>query len=110
MIVVGGNTFGAAIAEHIWFRQKQRRRASDAGNGSRPVYGPEHVQNTGIQGFADPSAPFFLNENGRRSPRATRCGGALEVGDPFKGLAYAVGGRSLYWGGWSPRLLDEEMA
>jgi hypothetical protein len=29
---------------------------------------------------------------------------------PFKGLAYTVGGRSLYWGGWSPRLLDEEMA
>jgi hypothetical protein len=27
---------------------------------------------------------------------------------PFKGLAYTLGGRSLYWGGWSPRLLDEE--
>src|SRR5262249_8634811 len=26
-----------------------------------------------------------------------------------KGLAYAVGGRSVYWGGWSPRLLDAEM-
>jgi hypothetical protein len=23
MIVVGGGTFGGAIAEHIWFRQKQ---------------------------------------------------------------------------------------
>jgi choline dehydrogenase-like flavoprotein len=29
---------------------------------------------------------------------------------PFKGQAYTLGSRSLYWGGWSPRLLDEEMA
>src|SRR5262249_47436756 len=28
---------------------------------------------------------------------------------PFPGLAYCVGGRSLYWGGWSPQLLDSEM-
>jgi hypothetical protein len=28
---------------------------------------------------------------------------------PFKGLAYTVGGRSVYWGGWSPRLLDAEV-
>ncbi|MDP8929178.1 MAG: DUF1080 domain-containing protein, partial [Actinomycetota bacterium] len=27
----------------------------------------------------------------------------------FTGLAYCVGGRSLYWGGWSPRFLDSEM-
>lgn len=26
----------------------------------------------------------------------------------FTGLAYCVGGRSLFWGGWSPRLLDSE--
>jgi hypothetical protein len=25
------------------------------------------------------------------------------------GLAYTIGGRSLFFGGWSPRLLDEEM-
>src|SRR5207302_9933929 len=28
---------------------------------------------------------------------------------PFVGLAYCLGGRSLYWGGWSPRLIDTEM-
>lgn len=60
----GGGTFGSAIAEHLWFRQKQ------AGGGLRTLMldaglftVPEHVQNTGIQGFVDPSAPFFLNEN-----------------------------------------------
>src|SRR6266852_3710991 len=27
----------------------------------------------------------------------------------FPGLAYCVGGRSLYWGGWSPRLTDADL-
>src|SRR5437764_820255 len=27
----------------------------------------------------------------------------------FTGLAYCLGGRSAFFGGWSPRLLDEEM-
>ena len=59
VIVVGGGTFGSAIAEHFWFRQKQ------AGGGLRTLVIeaglftlPEHVQNTGIQGLTDPSAPF----------------------------------------------------
>jgi Dehydrogenases (flavoproteins) len=59
-IIVGGGTFGSAIAEHLWFRQKQ------AGGGLRTLVVeaglftvPEHVQNTGIQGFTDPQNPFF---------------------------------------------------
>src|SRR5436309_769904 len=29
---------------------------------------------------------------------------------PFPGLAYCLGGRSLYWGGWSPRLTAADLA
>ncbi len=112
VIVVGGGTFGSAIAEHIWFRQKQ------AGGGLRTLVIeaglftiPEHVQNTGILGLSDPSAPFFLNENAQQPepPRNEVWGIPWKSSIPFKGLAYTIGGRSLYWGGWSPRLLDEEM-
>src|SRR4051812_25163107 len=112
VIVVGGGTFGSAIAEHIWFRQKQ------VGGGLRTLVIeaglftiPEHVQNTGIQGLTDPSAPFFLNENAPQPepPRNEVWGIPWKSSIPFKGLAYTVGGRSLCWGGWSPRLLDEEM-
>ena len=73
---------------------------------------PEHVQNTGILGLADPGAPFSLNENAPQPepPRNEVWGIPWKSPIPFKGLAYTVGGRSLYWGGWSPRLLDEEMA
>src|SRR5205807_10330117 len=28
----------------------------------------------------------------------------------FPGLAYCLGGRSLYWGGWSPRLTPADLA
>src|SRR5829696_7357737 len=76
-IIVGGGTFGSAIAEHLWFRQKQ------AGGGLRTLVVeagmltiPEHVQNTGIQGFGDPATPFFLNEN---APSANSAG-RLEKG------------------------------
>ena len=113
VIVVGGGTFGAAIAEHIWFRQKQ------AGGGLRTLVieaglftVPEHVQNTGIQGFADPGTPFFLNENAPQPepPRNEVWGLPWKSSTAFKGLAYAIGGRSVYWGGWSPQLLQAEMA
>ena len=69
VIVIGGGTFGSAIAEHIWFRQKH------VGGGLRTLVIeedlftiPEHVQNSGILGLSDPSAPFFLNENAHAMP------------------------------------------
>ena len=36
---------------------------------------------------------------------------AWNTSDPigFPGLAYCLGGRSVFWGGWSPRLLDSEL-
>jgi len=112
-IVVGGGTFGSAIAEHFWFRQRQ------AGSGLRtlvveagPFTLPEHVQNTGILGLFDPASPFSLNLNAPQpEPPHNEVWGVPWISSiPFKGLAYTVGGRSLYWGGWSPRLLEEEMA
>src|SRR3954469_18554405 len=112
-IIVGGGAFRSAMAEHLWFRQKQsggglRTLVVDAGLFTIP----EHVQNTGIQGFGDPATPFFLNENAPQPepPRNEVWGIPWKSTIPFKGLAYTLGGRSLFWGGWSPRLLDEEMA
>src|SRR5437660_3095170 len=113
MIVIGGGTFGAAIAEHIWFRQKQaggglRTIVLDAG----PFTLPEHVQNTGVLGLFDPADVVILNENAPQPqpPRNEVWGVPWKSTTPFKGLAYCLGGRSLYWGGWSPRLLDAEVA
>jgi hypothetical protein len=30
--------------------------------------------------------------------------------EAFPGLAYTIGGRSLFWGGWSPTLTDADLA
>lgn len=112
MIVIGGGTFGSAIAEHLWFRQKQ------TGGGLRTLVieaglftVPEHVQNTGIQGFVDPVTAFFVNENAPQpEPPVNEVWGIpWKSSTAFKGLAYAIGGRSVYWGGWSPRLLPAEL-
>jgi choline dehydrogenase-like flavoprotein len=112
-IVVGGGTFGAAIAEHLWFRQKQ------SGGGLRTLVveaGPyvlgEHVQNAGIQGFGDAPGVSILNDAAPQPEPAKNevWGVPWKSATPFTGLAYVIGGRSIYWGGWSPRLLDEEMA
>src|SRR4051794_11091459 len=71
-VVIGGGTFGAAIAEHLWFRQKQ------AGGGLRTIVVeaglftlPEHVQNTGILGLTDPGMPFSL-DLGAQQPEPPR--------------------------------------
>ncbi|MEA2238817.1 MAG: hypothetical protein QOC81_3541 [Thermoanaerobaculia bacterium] len=113
IVVIGGGTFGAAIAEHVWYRQKRagggvRTIVLDAG----PFTLPEHVQNTGILGLFDPADSVILNENASQPEPARNevWGVPWKSATPFKGLAYCIGGRSLYWGGWSPRLLDAEVS
>jgi len=113
IVVIGGGTFGAAIAEHVWYRQKRagggvRTIVLDAG----PFTLPEHVQNTGILGLFDPADVVILNENAPQPEPARNevWGVPWKSATPFKGLAYCLGGRSLYWGGWSPRLLDAEVS
>ena len=101
-IVVGGGTFGGALAEHLWFRatgRSERILVLDGG----PFLLSEHVQNLPVLG---------LNAGGARmdhQPQNEVWGLAWNAGIPFPGLAYCLGGRSVYWGGWSPRLLPSEL-
>lgn len=93
-IVIGGGTFGAAVAEHLWFRstgRSERILVLEAG----PFLLAEHQQNLPSLGLGREvwGLPW-------RSDPA--------LGYVDSGLAYCVGGRSLWWGGWSPRFLDSE--
>jgi choline dehydrogenase-like flavoprotein len=101
-IIIGGGTFGAAVAEHLWFRSTSRSERILVLEGG-PFLLPEHVQNLPVLG---------LNAGGPRmdhQPQNEVWGLAWNAGIPFPGLAYCIGGRSVYWGGWSPRLLDSEL-
>jgi hypothetical protein len=93
VIVIGGGTFGSVIAEHLFVNDKTRSRrilVLEAG----PFVLPEHVQNLPFQGGDPPMRVPWVNHS------------ALD----YKGLLYAIGGRSLTWGGWSPELLESETA
>jgi hypothetical protein len=93
VIIIGGGTFGSVVAEHLFIADTTRSRrilVLEAG----PFVLPEHVQNM----------PFMGGAPDMRVPWANHP--ALN----YAGLLFAVGGRSLTWGGWSPELLDEELA
>jgi hypothetical protein len=91
-IVIGGGTFGAVVAQHLFVTDKTRSRrilVLEAG----PFVLPEHIQNMPFLGGApDPRVPWVNHPDLK-----------------YPGLIFAVGGRSLTWGGWSPELLDSEM-
>ncbi len=113
LIVVGGGTFGAVVAEHMSFRDRSRQHRILVLEGG-PLVLPEHVQNLPVLGLGVASATSIANlrnagQYGPDKPQQEVWGLAWHSSHLFPGLAYCVGGRSLYWGGWSPELLIEEL-
>jgi hypothetical protein len=92
VIVIGGGTFGAVVAEHLFVTDTTHSRRILVLEGG-PFVLPEHVQNL----------PFMGGSPDLRVPWVNHP--ALN----YSGLIFAIGGRSLTWGGWSPELLDSEM-
>src|SRR5574341_1126606 len=114
VIVVGGGTFGPVFAQHLFAADKahtHRILVLEAG----PFALPEHVQNLPMLGLNPPGPTSLadLRRNGQdRAPRNEVWGlpWHSDTAHGFPGLAYCLGGRSLFWGGWSPQPLDTEMA
>src|SRR5437667_10667838 len=101
VIVVGGGSFGSIVAERLLLNDithSRRILVLEAG----PFVLPQHWQNLPFMGGApDMRRPWVADTaqflaNGRKPLN-------------YPGLIYAVGGRSLSWGGWSPQLLDAEV-
>jgi len=72
-----------------------------------PFLFTEHVQNLPTIGLVAPG-PTTVDPG---VPRAEVWGLPWRTDVPlgFPGLAYCIGGRSVFFGGWSPQLLDAEM-
>jgi choline dehydrogenase-like flavoprotein len=113
LIVIGGGTFGAVVAEHMSFKDRSREHRILVLEGG-PVVLPEHVQNLPVLGLNVASATSIAalktaGQFGPDRPQQEVWGLPWHSSHNFPGLAYCVGGRSLYWGGWSPELLEEEL-
>ncbi len=134
VVVIGGGTFGLALAQDVFFRAKR----FDSGPGAvaddvlkpanfrvlvleaGPFVLPTHVQdipNLGLfaPGTGHPAGGLpatraqLLAEGADGRPSLENWGLPWNSAEPFSGLAYCLGGMSLYWGGWSPRYLETEM-
>lgn len=112
IVVIGGGTFGAAVAQHAFFRDASRKQHRILVLEGGPFVLPEHVQNLPMLGLnpAPPTSIADLRATGRdRQPRNEVWGLPWHSPSRFSGLAYCVGGRSLFWGGWSPQPLEAEL-
>ena len=113
VIIIGGGMFGAALAQHLFsidLSHKHRILVLEGG----PFVLTEHVQDLPMLGLNVPGDTSIqqLRQTGQFGPDKPReqvWGLPWHSSTTFPGLAYCIGGRSLYWGGWAPRLLDEEM-
>jgi choline dehydrogenase-like flavoprotein len=113
VIVIGGGTFGSVLAQHMFFQDKQHSHRILALEGG-PFVLPEHVQNLPVLGLNTlaPTSIADLRQAGQfgvDKPQQEVWGLPWHSSTKFSGLAYCVGGRSVYWGGWSPQPLDAEM-
>lgn len=111
VIVIGGGSFGPVLAQHLFARDMTRRHRILVLEGG-PFVLPEHVQNLPMLGLNIPGKTSIADlraagEDGK--PRSEVWGLAWHSTEKFPGLAYCLGGRSLFFGGWSPQPLDSEM-
>jgi choline dehydrogenase-like flavoprotein len=99
--------FGGYCAEKIYrfgAANNLKVLVLDAG----PFLIPTHLQNLPDIGLDVPDPLYPASDPG--VARDLVWGMAWRGNVPFIGQAYCIGGKSLYWGGWCPRLLASDLA
>src|SRR5215210_9221738 len=107
IIVIGGGSFGPILASHLFTADKTNRHrilVLEAG----PFFLTEHVQNLpqiGVDAvWGNPPDPNVQRDRVWGLPWRSKNPSV----DNFPGIAFCLGGRSLYFGGWSPELQESE--
>ena len=106
-VVIGAGMFGGYCAEKI-FRFGARRNLRVLVLEAGPFLVPTHVQNIPRIGLNVPNPILPSADNGQA--RELVWGMPWRSNVQFVGQAYCFGGKSLYWGGWCPRLLASDLA
>jgi choline dehydrogenase-like flavoprotein len=103
-VVIGAGMYGAYCATKLYRHQPGKRvLVLDAGR----FLVAEHVQNLGRVGLEVPAPIWPANDPG--AARELVWGLPWRGNVEFPGLAYCSGGKSLYWGGWCPRLTPGDL-
>lgn len=109
VVIIGAGMFGAYLAEKLYRKandQNLRILVLDAGSHLFST----HVQNLPRIGLNPPDAALVTQNLQDPGTRAAVWGIPWHSNEPFTGLAYCVGGRSLFWGGWAPRMTAADLA
>jgi choline dehydrogenase-like flavoprotein len=107
VVVIGSGMFGGYCADHI-YRLGATRGLKVLVLEAGPFFLPTHVQNLPNLPLYPPNPDYPANDTGRAKNLVW--GTAWRGNVPFVGQAYCVGGKSLFWGGWCPRLLATDLA
>jgi choline dehydrogenase-like flavoprotein len=108
-VVIGAGMFGAYAAEKLYREGNDlglRILVLDAGSYLLPT----HAQNLPHLGFTPPEVALVTDNAGDPGARNGVWGIPWHSNEPFTGLAYCPAGRSLFWGGWAPRMTEADLA
>jgi choline dehydrogenase-like flavoprotein len=109
-IVIGAGMFGGYFAEKLYrqgARSALRILLLDAG----AFLFPTHIQNLPQQLGGKIGGPNYLRARDDATGAQNVIWGLPWISnEAFPGLAYCIGGRSLFWGGWSPPLTPADLA
>src|SRR5579871_2932381 len=106
-VIIGSGMYGAYCADKLYRNGescKLRVLVLEAGS----FLLPEHVQNLPNIPLRSPAPLDTFLDTGQ--PRNLVWGLPWRSNEPFNGAAYCVGGKSLFWGGWCPRLTEADLA
>src|SRR5262245_355057 len=106
VIVIGGGSFGPIFAQHLLAHDPTLARRILVLEAGRLMLS-EHMQNLPMIGLSVP--PPITVDPGSARAEVWGLPWRTDVPGGFPGLAYCLGGRSVYFGGWSPQLLDSEL-
>jgi choline dehydrogenase-like flavoprotein len=104
-VVIGSGMFGAYCADKL-FRDTKVKRTLLLEAGLFLV--AEHFQNLPNIGLNVPDPMDPAGDNGL--PREIVWRMPWRGNNSFVGTPYCVGGKSVYWGGWCPRLTDDDLS